>query len=430
MRAKYPGAYDDMSDADLEKAVVAKYPEYQDLATKTPPSEHASTMSRISEGFQRTFHPIDALTGAAEGAWNTIRHPVDTAVGVGKSLANESERLNTLAQQGNEGTSALNWVPFVGPQLAHAAETIRGGNVAGGLAETAGTVATNEVVPATLREAGRVLRGVAAPVMEGALRINAPIARKFGRDKIGRVAVDERIMPTKAGATKAGELINATVAEKEAGLQAAGQRASILPKGILADAFKDVTPGYHQQRMGGGGSGMADFELARNFYNEHPRGISPSDLNQAKVYWDDISDAAHRALPTGGRLGVEERLPMAMAKSAKRTLEEVAPGTNDLNQRIMGLKGAQLGARGRADIPAGGLDNIAAGYGVTAAMATGSPKTAMAIAAARAARDPRVMAGGAIGLNELGKLLQRGGSGLPAQLQRAITLMFLQGKQP
>jgi hypothetical protein len=54
----------------------------------------------------------------------------------------------------------------------------------------------------------------------------------------------------------------------------------------------------------------------------------------------------------------------------------------------------------------------------------------MAIAAARAARDPRVMAGGAIGLNELGKLLQRGGSGLPAQLQRAITLMFLQGKQP
>jgi hypothetical protein len=428
MRAKYPGAYDDMSDADLEKAVVAKYPEYQDLATKTPPSEHASTMSRISEGFQRTFHPIDALTGAAEGAWHTIRHPVDTAVGVGKSLANESERLNTLAQQGNEGTSALNWVPFVGPQLAHAADTIRGGNVAGGLAETAGTVATNEVVPATLRGAGRVLRGVAAPVMEGALRINAPIARKFGRDKIGRVAVDERIMPTMGGAEKAGRLIQATGREKEALLQAADQRASVLPTGILADAFEEVRPGYHQQRLGGGGKGPADFELARKFFDEHPRGISPSDLNQAKVYWDDISDAARRALPTGGRLGVKERLPIALAKSANRTIEKVAPGTSALNQRIMGLKGAQLGARGRADIPARGLENIATAFTGATALAQGSPKVAAAALAARALREPTVMAGGAIGMNELGKLSQWGGSGLPATLQRALTLMFLQGK--
>ena len=33
IRAKYPGAYDDMDDAALEKAVLAKHPEYADLAT-------------------------------------------------------------------------------------------------------------------------------------------------------------------------------------------------------------------------------------------------------------------------------------------------------------------------------------------------------------------------------------------------------------
>ena len=34
VRAKYPGAYDDLSDQDLEKAVKAKYPgTYDDLPT-------------------------------------------------------------------------------------------------------------------------------------------------------------------------------------------------------------------------------------------------------------------------------------------------------------------------------------------------------------------------------------------------------------
>lgn len=37
-RAKYPGDYDDMDDATLEKAILAKYPEYKDLAA-TPESD-------------------------------------------------------------------------------------------------------------------------------------------------------------------------------------------------------------------------------------------------------------------------------------------------------------------------------------------------------------------------------------------------------
>jgi hypothetical protein len=37
VRAKYPGAYDDIPDAQLEAQVLAKHPEYQDLAT--PPQQ-------------------------------------------------------------------------------------------------------------------------------------------------------------------------------------------------------------------------------------------------------------------------------------------------------------------------------------------------------------------------------------------------------
>lgn len=44
VRAKYPGAYDDLTDEQLEAAVVAKYPgEYDDLVTPptTPPKDYA-----------------------------------------------------------------------------------------------------------------------------------------------------------------------------------------------------------------------------------------------------------------------------------------------------------------------------------------------------------------------------------------------------
>lgn len=41
IRLKHPGAYDDMDDASLEKAVLAKFPEYQDLAD--PPTSQGDT---------------------------------------------------------------------------------------------------------------------------------------------------------------------------------------------------------------------------------------------------------------------------------------------------------------------------------------------------------------------------------------------------
>lgn len=45
VRAKYPGVYDDLSDADLEKSILAKHPEYADLATKPPPPPAAQPQS-------------------------------------------------------------------------------------------------------------------------------------------------------------------------------------------------------------------------------------------------------------------------------------------------------------------------------------------------------------------------------------------------
>src|SRR5665213_3149055 len=45
VRAKYPDEYKDMSDADLEKAVLDKHPEYADLVSKPQPTQISAVIS-------------------------------------------------------------------------------------------------------------------------------------------------------------------------------------------------------------------------------------------------------------------------------------------------------------------------------------------------------------------------------------------------
>jgi hypothetical protein len=406
--------------------------DYDALAAKArqvTKAESPSMLSRISEGFQRNFHPIDALTGIVGGVANAVAHPVDTAVGIGKGLVNESERLNTLASVGNEGKSALNWVPFVGPELAHAADTIRGGNVAGGLAETAGTVATNEVVPATLRGAGMAARATAPLAMAGALRIPAQLARKYGRFKIAGQALEDRIVPGTAGASdKAQRFVNARMAQQDANLaqmdlggpinttQIADDAAAALQKRLARGPISQVRPSGQEP------------ELITRFRNAHPQGLLPSQVAEGVRDWNDVGDAAWKGVPTGKVIDVDARAPMELANAGNATLEARHQGYRDQNRKIKVTKGVQLAAKGREDIPARGLENIATLFTGATALAQGSPKVAAATLAARALREPAVMASGAIGLNESGKLLQMLGSGLPANIQRALTLMLLQGK--
>lgn len=63
IRAKYPGVYDDMDDAELEKAVIAKYPQYKDLSTEKP--------SLIRQGIDKLFTPPDFVKKAYAGAKKT-----------------------------------------------------------------------------------------------------------------------------------------------------------------------------------------------------------------------------------------------------------------------------------------------------------------------------------------------------------------------
>lgn len=71
VRSKYPGSYDDMDDATLEKNVLAKYPQYSDLPKTQQVSPQASANAVATSRFdpatgqERTFsNPTQALSQA------------------------------------------------------------------------------------------------------------------------------------------------------------------------------------------------------------------------------------------------------------------------------------------------------------------------------------------------------------------------------
>jgi len=394
--------------------------------------EQPSALSRAGVGVLRTFHPLDALTGAVSGVVGAVAHPIDTLKGIGQGVANESERLNTLAREGNEG-SALNWVPFVGPQLAHAADTIRGGNVAGGLGEAAGIVGTAETVPRVLSGTGRVLNYVAPEVMATALRIPAPLARKYGRRNLGERAIKDLIVPGTAGASdEAQGLVNARMAEEARMLAGADQRASIAAPSLAAQAEQELAPKMRIGMKSGVRPSGATPALLQDFAKANPQGMTPSELNAVIADWNDVSDAARRSIPTGGRIGVDERAPMILARMGNEAIEQIAPGYRDLNRKIMMTTGVQLAAKGREDIPAGGLENLAASHEIAASLANSNPKVAMAVAGTRLARMPPALGVGAIGADMLGNFLKSVGGGRTGDLIRAAILAKLsqQGPQP
>jgi hypothetical protein len=130
IRGKYPGAYDDMDDAALTKAILAKYPQYSDLAA--PPVAKPSVKMDTGEGpiaagmtsFETQLSKVPAATGqflksAARG------FPEDTAEhakvmaghqGAVEELKNALQKVNpfvTNSEGIDYGATAANLLPVL-----------------------------------------------------------------------------------------------------------------------------------------------------------------------------------------------------------------------------------------------------------------------------------------------------------------------------
>jgi len=274
---------------------------------------------------------------------------------------------------------------------------------------------------------GAGLRKFAQPVMRSALRLSAPIARKFG--DVVPTALAERIMPTASGAAKATTLRDATMAANEALLDAAGNRGvRMAPIPIGNEAIDRVQPGINAAFSAGERTNTYAPKIIDNFKNQaagvgtRGLGVSPRQLNEAKRIWDNEIGNAIVAKKFGlaGAPEVDTATRQALAGTSRDALEQVAPGYKALNRRTMTLEGIRQAAENRNAIPATGLADHLLVFGGL------SPSHI----AARLAMSPGVKGAGAIGMNELGKAMMSRGGAPTVEMIRAAILQMLQEKQP
>jgi hypothetical protein len=170
VRAKYPGAYEGISDQALESLVRQKYPGIYDAVPSTPPvsaedftpkGPEGSALGRFAANAWSMVNPIEAVKGIA----SAVAHPIDTATGLIQAQGAQFGKAAEAAKRGGWsgasqalGHAAAGILPIVGPAAANVGEQIGSGDVAGGLGAGAGLVggvltpgAVNRYVPESIR---------------------------------------------------------------------------------------------------------------------------------------------------------------------------------------------------------------------------------------------------------------------------------------
>lgn len=168
VRAKFPGTYDDLSDPDLEKAVLAKHPEYADLAAAPATAAGPDWMERTANAVEGgvTNLAIGAVKGAGQTAVNLgkmvqkvpgVTRAVDAlygAPGISSTAMQEADRVltpaNTTQRVGKMGEQAAELIlPARAIQRAGVEAAARyGPQLASTIGETAAKLLPNAAVQA------------------------------------------------------------------------------------------------------------------------------------------------------------------------------------------------------------------------------------------------------------------------------------------
>lgn len=156
VRAQHPGAYDDLDDATLESSVLAKYPQYADLAKDTPAPQQGATAADVGGVALGR-----ATAGVASAASPVIRQGV--------------EQLATSPAVPRVGATAGRIIGGIAPIAGGAYEGGPVGALAGLAASARGSWAGGKTGWFT----GKLLQNVAAPVASGLQKI-APYAESLG----------------------------------------------------------------------------------------------------------------------------------------------------------------------------------------------------------------------------------------------------------
>lgn len=443
IRAKYPGAYDDLDDTTLEQRILAKHPEYQDLTT--PEKSVGGFLSNVAtSGGQFLKDTAEGGIGLVKGAYamsramndpqeamrqgqaltETVKRAPEIVKGIGSAL---NKRYGSLDAIGN----TLYTDPVgVASDISTILMPAKAGLKAGGFAKAANVVhgiseATNPL-RAVSAVAEPILHGAANAVVRTTLRPPAAVRADFGGSKaIADAVLKDRVFSE----ATAQEKLTASVAEADRRLrEAQALGAPGVPRRTIADAVVGAPMDTANVRLRTGDlKAAADkrklMQSAKQVLRENPQEIPLVDAQAQK------RSAQKTAAEAGAKLKtIKQEGEAAKAAAYRAGIENVVDnpalpqwmrneyGVSDVNQRSQRLLGSQKAFAAAQDRPRA-LTNFLA-------LMTGTGAGIPAAAGLKAMDSPRLGALAGIGINSVGQ-------GLNAETTRKLALLMrLLGEAP
>lgn len=395
VRAKYPDAYSDMSDDELESAVRAKYPGVYDDVVSEPSIADGSNnaLADVSAGGEgrAVVHP-HARTGAF------VKRNLPSIMGGAAAVASGGASLPLQA-------IAAGGAGFLGARLRGDDRTtaVKEGAIQGALEGAGGAVT-------------RGLTGAGKAIYRGLAKPSKALRDSFGGDDMVRVAIEEGLPLTARGADKASRRVGASreqalqlVQEAETfdpGVQAHEVLSAYAP--VVKELRKRIDIGQPNQLAAVGSRGKALVKTANR-----TGGIPLTRAQTLKETAQDAASGAYRKLQSGAsaQLGVDDLLDEATAKGLRRAIESHVPAVGAQNARTQRLLGTmrmiedavERGSNNNA--LAGMRDLIAIGGGAGLGAMTGSTEagTGAGLLLALLGR-PGMGSRAAIGLSRAGRV--------------------------
>lgn len=149
VRAKYPGAYDDLDDLSLDALVREKHPGVYDDLPKPEPNfrtEAVGSRGLLSPSTLEDFPVLNAAKGAwnvvkeiPAGLWQTVTDPIGTVKQVGEAQGALGLQAKEAFDRGEYFRATIKGVeyliPILGPMMAAAGDKMEQGDVAEGIGE-------------------------------------------------------------------------------------------------------------------------------------------------------------------------------------------------------------------------------------------------------------------------------------------------------
>lgn len=426
VRAKYPGAYDDMDDTTLEKSVLAKYPQYADLAQDEPqPQAEPSMLSRASE-LAKNAVPILKAPQMIGGALRTMAaHPVETGAIAGGMLAvpltGGASIPAALAAAGLGGAGGAGLGAIYGAATGNENTPQTSGDVLA-------TMGKEGAMQAAAEGGGRLISGALAKggraLYNRALRPATKMTEKYG-DLVG--AGLQEGLPVGASRTAQSRMVSSKGAADQlvAQAEAAGRT---VPATAVTDKYVPLLDKAAQRESIGVGGDAAEIAAREQAFNAaNPSGqISPMAAHAMKREADAMSSTAQNALHRGAASNdMTALLHDATRSGLKEGLEGIAPGLAEQNARTSQLYGLSRALRTAEQRPqalthlastAAGIGGLMSGDNSVDRLGRGAVGSLML----EAAMSPRAQSRAAIGLAKI--------AGVPAaQMIRAVLLAQMNG---